>query len=84
MVGTRDGIDVMEAKRGRPKKLTGEGSQVGIAPEVASMARLIVGNRGIELTDYLSTLLRPLVRSDYGDMVKQLDAAKAKSKGGAR
>jgi len=64
------------AKRGRPKQLTGEGSQVRIAPDLASKARLIVGDRGIDLAAYLSEILRPRITRDYAAMVKKLGEAK--------
>jgi hypothetical protein len=62
------------AKRGRPKKLTGEGTQVRVESDLVSMARLIVANRGIELTSYLSDILRPRIVKDYAAMVKRLEA----------
>jgi len=73
MAETRDEVASMTAKRGRPKKLTGEGSQVRIAPDLASKARLIVGDRGIELADYLSELLRKPITRDYASMIKKLE-----------
>src|SRR3954463_2213419 len=62
------------AKRGRPKKLTGEGTQVRVESDLVSMARLIVANRGTELTTYLSDILRPRIVKDYAAMVKRLEA----------
>jgi hypothetical protein len=59
------------AKRGRPRKLTGQGSQVRIAADLASKARMIVGDRGGDLTDYLSEILRPQVMRDYGALVRK-------------
>jgi hypothetical protein len=61
------------AKAGRPRKLTGEGSQVRIASDLASKARLIVGDRGGDLTDYLSEILRPRITKDYAMMIKKLE-----------
>lgn len=63
------------AKRGRPRKLTGEGSQVRIAPDLASKARLIVGDLGIDLAEYLNEILRPRITKDYAAMVKKLEGA---------
>lgn len=57
------------AKRGRPRKATGNGSQVRIASDVASMARLVVGRRGVELQEYLTGILRDQVTSDYAVLV---------------
>lgn len=63
---------VLMAKRGRPRKPTGEGSQVRIASDIASKARLIAGDRGIDLTTYLSDILRSRVTKDYAALVKKL------------
>jgi hypothetical protein len=74
MVGAFD-EGVAMAKRGRPKKLTGEGSQVRIASDLASKARLIVGDRGVDLADYLSDILRPRIMKDYAAMIRKLEQA---------
>jgi hypothetical protein len=66
---------VAVAKRGRPKKLAGEGTQVRIESDLVSMARLIVASRGTELTSYLSGILRPRVVKDYAAMVRKLEQA---------
>ena len=60
------------AKRGRPKKPIGEGSQVRIAHDLASKARLIVGDRGIDLAEYLNEIIRPRITRDYAALVKKL------------
>jgi hypothetical protein len=62
------------AKRGRPKKLTGEGTQVRIESDLISMSRLIVASRGTDLTTYLSEILRSRVVKDYAAMIKRLEA----------
>jgi len=64
------------AKQGRPRKPMGEGVQVRIAPDLASKARLIVGDRGIDLGEYLNEILRPRVTNDYAAMVKKLGGSK--------
>jgi hypothetical protein len=51
----------------------GEGSQVRIAPDLASKARLIVGERGIDLAEHLNKILRPKITKDYGAMIKKLE-----------
>jgi hypothetical protein len=66
---------LLMAKRGRPKKLTGEGTQVRIESDLVSMARLIVASRGTELTSYLSEILRPRVMKDYAAMIRKLEQA---------
>ncbi len=58
---------------GRPKKSFGESSQVRIPSDLASMARLIAGRRGIDLVDYLSEALRPKITKDYAALVKELE-----------
>jgi hypothetical protein len=75
-----DQEEITMAKRGRPRKLTGEGSQVRIASDLASKARLIVGDRGVELVDYLSEILRPQITRDYAAMVRKLGKAEGEAK----
>ncbi len=77
MIGNEEAV---MAKRGRPKKLTGEGSQVRIAPDLASMARLIVGERGIDLAEYLNEIIRPRITRDYAAMIKRLEGGKGGEK----
>jgi hypothetical protein len=47
------------------------------AGELVSMARLIVANRGTELTTHLSDILRPRITGGYAAMVKRLEAEEA-------
>ena len=69
------GVAVM-TKRGRPKKPMGEGSQVRIPPDLASKARLIVGDRGIDMVEYLDEVLRPRITKDYAAMIRKLEGGK--------
>ena len=50
--------------KGRPKKPGGEGSQVRIDSDLATMARYLVAQRGLVLSEYLSDILRPVIERD--------------------
>jgi hypothetical protein len=55
---------VMAKVKGRPKKPRGEGSQVRIDSDLATMARYLVAQRGGLLSEYLSAILRPVIEKD--------------------
>ena len=65
----------MARKVGRPKKPSGEGTQVRIERDLASMSRSIADFRGVNQIDYLSGMLRPGITRDYRLMIKELDKA---------
>jgi hypothetical protein len=65
-------------KRGRPAKPGGQGSQVRIAPDLASKARMIVGDRGIALVEYLDGILRSQITRDYAALIRKLDGSEIK------
>ena len=45
---------------------------VKIDEEIVSMAQVIAAHRKIRMADYLSELLRPLVRKDYARTAKEI------------
>jgi hypothetical protein len=55
----------MARAKGRPKKPGGEGSQVRIDSDLASMARYVVARTGTPLIEYLSGILRPAIERDF-------------------
>lgn len=55
----------MARPKGRPKKAGGEGTQVRIETDIASMARYVVARSGVPLVDYLSGILRPAIERDF-------------------
>jgi hypothetical protein len=66
---------VAKKKAGRPasENPRGEGIQVRIAPDVVRMARKVSPVDGVNLTDYLSNILRPVVLRDYARVQRMLD-----------
>jgi hypothetical protein len=58
--------------RGRPKKPGGEGAQVRIDPDLATMARYLVAQRGLVLGEYLSAILRPAIERDMRKAGREL------------
>jgi Meiotically Up-regulated Gene 113 (MUG113) protein len=52
---------------------SGDGAPARIAPDLASKARLIVGDRGVDLSEYLSEILRPRITKDYAAMIRKLE-----------
>ncbi len=56
---------LMAKKRGRPKQPTGEGSQVRIDSDLASMARYLAARRSVPISTYLSEILRPAIERDF-------------------
>jgi hypothetical protein len=63
--------DIMAKSRGRPKKSGGEGAQVRVEADLASMSRLIAARRGVKLIDYLSGLLRTAVERDFRKLMHE-------------
>jgi hypothetical protein len=59
-------------KAGRPAKPMGQGAQVRIAPDLATKARLVAGDKGVAVFDYLNDLLRPQVTKDYAALVRKV------------
>jgi hypothetical protein len=70
MQGTAE-RSAMPAKKGRPKKAAGKGSQVRIDPRVAHKARLVASEMGVELIEYLTGLLATGVERDFRRLVKE-------------
>jgi hypothetical protein len=64
----------MAKKAGRPRKPGGEGAQVRIERDLATMARAVANHRGMQLNDYLSGLLRPTITRDYRRTLQDLEA----------
>jgi predicted HicB family RNase H-like nuclease len=58
--------------KGRPKKPGGEGTPVRIDSRVYRRAKYVASARGIDLSDYLSNLLRSLVDRDFRKLGKEL------------
>jgi len=68
--------DVLMAKKsaaGRPGKPDGQGKMVRLNPRLVSMARIVAGDRGIAMGDYLSDLVMDTVKRDYQATLKKLD-----------
>jgi hypothetical protein len=61
-------------KVGRPRKPGGAGAQVRIDRDLAMMARAVAGHRGLQLNEYLGSLLRPAVTRDYKRTIEELEA----------
>jgi hypothetical protein len=56
---------VSKPKKGRPKKLGGEGTQVRIETELATRARYVAAKNGVPLIDFLSDIIRPVVNREF-------------------
>lgn len=74
MSGAR--VTSMAKKRGRPKSQSprGDGLQVRIDPQIVGRARLIAGNRGIGVSEYVSALLDGPVAKDYAKLIREMEA----------
>lgn len=62
----------MAKAKGRPKKPGGEGAQVRIDSDLATMARYLVAQRGLVLSEYLSGILRPAIEKDMKKAGRQI------------
>jgi hypothetical protein len=61
------------AKKGRPPKPMGRGTQVRIDSDLARMARYIATQRDLELIEYLSAILRPAVLKEFRAIGKEIE-----------
>lgn len=61
------------AAAGRPGKPDGQGKMVRLNPRLVSMARIVAGDRGIAMGDYLSDLVMDTVKRDYQSTLRKLD-----------
>ena len=55
----------MAKAKGRPKKPSGEGTQVRIEPDLATKARYIAAEEGTTVLDLLSGILRPILTKRF-------------------
>jgi hypothetical protein len=60
------------AKKGRPKKIGGEGTQVRIDSDVIAKARYLAAQADCSLTEYLSSMLRPQIELAFKKAGKDL------------
>lgn len=60
------------AKKGRPKKPTGEGRPVRIDSDIVTKARYLATGEGVDLSAYLSNLLRPIVDREFRKVGKKM------------
>jgi hypothetical protein len=58
---------------GRPGKPDGQGKMVRLNPRLVAMARIVAGDRGVAMGDYLSEYLMEPVKRDYQDTLRKLD-----------
>jgi hypothetical protein len=70
-MGGAVGGAVMAKKKGRPRGPGGEGAQVRIDSDLASMARYVAAQQGVSLTQFLSQLLRPAVEREFKKLGKK-------------
>jgi len=70
----------MAKKVGRPRKPGGEGSQVRIDRDLAKMARAVANHRGVQLTEYVSSLIRPAITKDYRRTLQELESEEGDEK----
>jgi hypothetical protein len=73
MTGTTTAGIPMAKSVGRPKKPGGEGRPVRVDADVAMMAAKVAAYRGMTLSDFLSSLVRPLVVREYGKMLRETE-----------
>ena len=66
--------EMMAKAKGRPKKPGGDGSQVRVDADLASMARYVASRKGLKLIDYLGAILRPAIERDFRKAGKDLGA----------
>ena len=62
----------MAKPKGRPKKPGGKGIPVRLDSIVVKKARYLATERGEDLSDYLSDLLRPIVQREFRKAGKDL------------
>lgn len=65
-------LSAMAKKRGRPKKPGGDGAQVRIEADLASMARYIAARKGSKTIDLLSAILRPALEREFGKLAPKI------------
>ena len=55
----------MAKGRGRPKKETGEGTQVRVDSDIVAKAKYLAAGKKMTLGEYLSASLRPVIDRDF-------------------
>ena len=61
--GTED--RTMPAPRGRPKKPGGEGAVIRIDADLVTKAKYLAAQQGIPASEYLSSLIRPILDREF-------------------
>lgn len=62
----------MAGKKGRPPKVTGEGTAVRLDSDIVAMAKVIALSKRIPMSEYLSSHLRPIITKEYPEAGKIL------------
>lgn len=62
---------VMAKKVGRPGKPAGKGKPVRIDADLAGKARIVCLRRGVQLSDYLSDIIRARVLRDFTKVMRE-------------
>lgn len=62
----------MGRKRGRPRKPTGEGTQVRIDADLVTKAKYLAAQKGMHTSQLISDLLRPVVEREFKKAARDL------------